>query len=239
MRANLSRVVGPVLMFAAVSLLPRPVAAQTVTVVGPERVTVRAQNVPIATLLAELAPLASMDRMEVDPVDESRPVTFAVDNVPARVAILIALRSSGVDFIFTEKRLRVGAGGKVVETPRRTPATATHDTHQVPREPMPAAPPAARDQRGDRREGEDDPRTAAATAAREGVSAGGPVVQAEAASGTAASTISEFDHGLSVRDVPFVVKEDSVVVTEPGFVPYKNRPEVRRLRMTIDPASIP
>ncbi len=36
-----------------------------------------------------------------------------------------------------------------------------------------------------------------------------------------ANNVNEFDHGLSVRAVPFVVKEDSAVVTEPGFVPTR------------------
>ncbi len=79
---------------------------------------------PIATLLAELAGLVGMDRMEIDPVDRGHLVTLTLENVPVRVAMLIALRSSAADFIFTEKRLRVGAGGKVIETVRPAAAAA-------------------------------------------------------------------------------------------------------------------
>lgn len=230
---NLSTVTAPVLLLAAgLSLLPRPAAAQTVTVVATDRVTVRAQNVPIAALLAELAPLASMDRMDVDPADQSRPVTVTIDNVPARVAILITLRSSGVDFIFTEKRLRVGAGGKVIETPRRQPIVAAerdHDTQVTTPRPVPARP------TGDP---VDDNRPAIAGAAPADGAASAATAGQETASASV-GTVNEFDHGLSVRNVPFVVKEDSVAVTEPGFVPYKNRPDVQRQRLATDPSTIP
>src|SRR5436190_12937335 len=120
MRAVLFRISVPmVLLTAGLCLQARPAAAQTVAVVGPGVVTVRAQNVPIAVLLTELAGLGGMERIEIDPVDQSRPVTLTAENVPVRVAMLLALRTSGVDFLFTEKRLRVGAGGKVIETARR------------------------------------------------------------------------------------------------------------------------
>jgi hypothetical protein len=214
----------------------RPADAQTVTVTGPDLVTVRAVNVPIATLLSELAGLAGMDRMEIDPVDRGQPVTLTVENVPVRVAMLIALRSSAVDFIFTEKRLRVGAGGKVIETTRLA-AVASRDHDRMPAAPAAPLPPLTPAQL-DHQDNRDGGLMRAAVDA--GASQPGSAGAADAQEvPQAVATADEFDHGLSVRQVPFVVKEDSAVVTEPGFVPYKNRPDVQRLRLSTDVSTIP
>lgn len=238
MRAVLSRMSVPVLLLAAgVWLQPRPADAQTVTIVGPDRVTIRAQNVPIAVLLTELASLGVMERIEIDPRDQNRTVTLTAEDVPVRVAMLLALRTSGVDFLFTEKRLRVGAGGKVIETPRQQPVLAVERDRDVPvRATRPVAAPPIGQPIDDNRDG-----IHAADARADGAASGSASTGSADAQQTSASNsaVSEFDHGLSVRDVPYVVKEDSVVVTEPGFVPYKNRPEVKRLRLATDAASIP
>jgi hypothetical protein len=39
--------------------------------------------------------------------------------------------------------------------------------------------------------------------------------------------------------VPFISHGESVVVTEPGFVPLKLRPEARALRLRLNLADIP
>ena len=239
MRAILSRRSASLFLLAlSLWLMPRAAGAQTVTVLGPDSVTVRAVNVPIATLLAELAGLAGMDRMEIDPVDRGHLVTLTLENVPVRVAMLIALRSSAADFIFTEKRLRVGAGGKVIETVRPAAAAARDRDRNLAPATVAGAPstPQPRDRADDPRDG--GPFQGFGDASTNQAASAGSTDEPEM-SPEPANNVNEFDHGLSVRDVPFVVKEDSVVVTEPGFVPYKNRPDVKRLRMSIDPGTIP
>jgi hypothetical protein len=239
MREILSRRSASLILLAlSLWLTPTSARAQTVTVLGPDSVTVRAVNVPIATLLAELAGLAGMDRMEIDPVDRGHLVTLTLENVPVRVAMLIALRSSAADFIFTEKRLRVGAGGKVIETVRPAAVAAQHRDRDRTPAAVAVAPiaPQTRDR-------VDDPRDAGPIqgfggASSDQTASAGSADQPEMNSAST-NTLTEFEHGLSVRDVPFVVKEDSAVVSEPGYVPYKNRPDVKRLRMSIDPATIP
>ena len=235
MRAILSRRSASLFLLAlSLWLMPRASGAQTVTVLGPDSVTVRAVNVPIATLLAELAGLAGMDRMEIDPVDRGHLVTLTLENVPVRVAMLIALRSSAADFIFTEKRLRVGAGGKVIETVRPAAAAARDRDRDLAPATVAVAPSTPQQPR-DR---EDGPIQGFGDASANQAASAGSTDQPEM-SPASANPISEFDHGLSVRSVPFVVKEDSAVVTEPGFVPYKNRPDVKRLRLATDPGTIP
>jgi hypothetical protein len=49
----------------------------------------------------------------------------------------------------------------------------------------------------------------------------------------------EFGRKLAVSGVPFIVHEDSTIVTQRGFVPYKLRPDVRNRRLFGNIADIP
>jgi hypothetical protein len=224
-------------------------AAQTVTMTGPDRVTVRAEAVPLGQLLTELSKLLPMEKVEIDDAQESLPVTLAVDAVPIRVAMLLTLRASGLDFLLTERQLWVGTTPKISDSARdTTPAPQVQLGPQpnqlaldVDRLTTPARTPVPPPSDSGQRDVDhplgffagSQPRAAdTAQASAQGDAAAAP-------GRFAAEPVSEFDHMLPVRNVPFVVQGDSAVITEPGFVPYRNRPEVQRLRLATDVSTIP
>ena len=49
-----------------------------------------------------------------------------------------------------------------------------------------------------------------------------------------AEPADEFGSEGGAKSVPFTIREDSVTVTQPGFVPFKLRPEVRSRRLRAD-----
>jgi len=231
------------LMVGLVLALCGSAAAQNVTVTGLDRVTVRAEAVPLGALLTELSKLMPLAKLEIEGAQESLPVTLAVEGVPVRVALLLALRASGLDFMMTERQLWVGTTPKISDSGRdaasQAQAQPTRPIPEVDQRATPSRPPATT-----------SPDPGSARDRDFGIFAGTPpaaldtapppaLPDSPAAAVAPREIATEFEHMLPVRDAPFVVTGDTAVVTEPGFVPYKSRPEVQRLRLSTDVSTIP
>ena len=206
--------------------------------------TVRAEAVPLGALLTELSTLMPLAKLEIEGAQQSLPVTLVVEGVPVRVALLLALRASGLDFMMTDRQLWVGTTPKISDSGRDAASQAqAQPTQPIPevdqrttpsRAPLPTPDPGLPRDR-------DHPLGFFAGTSPAALDGARPPASADSPAAAVASreVVTEFEHMLPVRDVPFVVNGDTAVVTEPGFVPYKNRPEVQRLRLSTDVSTIP
>jgi len=217
------------LLVAAVLLAPlgRGLGAQSpITVVAPGVVTVHADGVPLGDLLRQLSTMVAMDRLKIAPAALASPVTLHVEQVPVTEAMFLVLKASDVDYVMSGTRLLAGGAG----------AAAAGGAGREERAAGPVARPAAA--AGDldaEREGARE--RLASTAVPAGGAAGDTgVVDTPAVSDPTADL---FGFLVGAEAVQFKVIEDSAVITTPGFVPYKLRPEVVARRKAIDPAKIP
>jgi hypothetical protein len=210
----------------AVAVSAWTVTAQSpaITVVAPGLVTVKADGVPLGDLLRQLSALVPMDRLKIAPAALSAPVTLDAERVPVTEAMFLVLKASNVDYVMSGTRLLAGGAGQAV------PGRA--DTAVARRDMTPAD--------GTARNTEAERVAAASTSSVVVPSQGG--IGGVASDGSAVvsdETADQFGFLVGAEVVQFKVIEDSAVVTTPGFVPYKMRPEVVARRKAADVAKIP
>jgi hypothetical protein len=202
--------------------------AQTVgpvSVVGPQRVTVKADGVGLGELLDRLAAIYPLDSLKIDPDVRSVPVSFVAEDVSAADAIWLALKSSGVDFVMSSARVRAGRAAKAVES-----AVVQSADAELPREEPPADPLA----------NAVEPAAVVARAASPVLTLAAPgfmPVPSRTLAGPPAA--DQFGAQVGAAVVPFTLHEDSAVVTQPGFVPFKMRPDVKNRRLLANVGDIP
>jgi hypothetical protein len=241
-----------------------PAEAQTVSRSGPDRVTVKAEAVRLGDLLDELVAIAPVKILKIDPLDRAVPVSLVVEDVFPLEAIGLVLKASGLDFVMSSSRIVAGRAQKAFEAGGRTEAEFAEQARFLGDDPERRAawtpdPPDAADtaaQAGKRRGAMDQHLLGSAAGAREvdgGVESGvvldmsaptldtttmevGAQPLARASDPVAAD---EFGRQMGSRPVPFTSQGESAVVTQPGFVPLKLRPEARALRLRLNLADIP
>jgi hypothetical protein len=106
---------------AVLVLIASVVHAQPVTPHDDQRVTVRAEGVPIATLLSELARLYPLEKLSIDEAVQQRLVSVVLEGVSLDVALVGILKASGLHFAMSGRRVIVGdwtaAAGRVSDQP--------------------------------------------------------------------------------------------------------------------------
>ena len=194
--------------------------AQTIRALGDDRVTVKAEGAAIGDLIDQLAARSSLKFIALDPADRGVRVSLEAEDVGRLDAIVLALKASGLDYAMTGTRLIAGRAKKALENGGPVSWTATSASER----PLPAQPTL-------------DPEPEPAAPA---ISMDAPA-ELHLGGGTSPTFTSadEFGRNIGVANVPFVVREDSAVVTIPGFVPYKLRPEVKNRRLFGNVADIP
>lgn len=218
MKRTASTVLGLLVMMGAVRA-----DAQTIRTLGDDRVAVKAEGAAIGDLITRLAPLSTLKFIALDPADRAVRVTIDADDIAPLDAIVVALKASGLDYAMTGTRLIAGRAKKALENggPVSWASTSTASTF-TSEQPLPAAAAA-------------EPESAAPSMTMDG-----PAEPHGAAGASPTFTSAdEFGRNIGVPSVPFVVHEDSAVVTLPGFVPYKLRPEVKNRRLFGNIADIP
>jgi hypothetical protein len=218
---------------AAAWLTALPARAQVsgaVVSLGADRVTVRAEGVPVGELLQQLAALAPLERLDLDPSYRSTPVSLVVENVSPLAAIAVVLKASGLDYLMSDTQVVAGRGKLALDAPGRSRDRETQNLDGPGRERVAVDAPVRTDDRSDAE------RRAAVVAEAAPVPA---AVAGEAMVAPGSIAADDFGAMLGAVDVPYVVKEDSVTITQPGFVPYRMRPDVRRQREMADVAAIP
>lgn len=195
--------------------------AQMVVQHDDQTVTIRAEGVPIATLLAEIARVHPLERVTIQAGVEQRPVSIVRERVDPRTALVAILRASGLDFALSGRRVMVGdwtGPTRAVPTNDGAPALASSGA---------VDPPASERETRQRADAQEAERQAAERAA---VAAADLVALQTATAETAI---------LPMPPVQFIADGENITYLEPNFVPYKMRPHVRALRMAIDVATIP
>jgi hypothetical protein len=202
------------------------VAAQStaITVVAPGIVTVKAEGVPLGDLLKQLSTLVAMDRLKIAPAALSVPVTVEAEQVPVAEAMFLVLKASNVDYVMSGTRLLAGGAGEAkpgqgaaAEPPRETAANVAIIGAEPGR-------------------GNDGSRQAAAAG---GVAPGSMAETETAPAAVSDETADQFGFLVGAEVIEFKMVEDSAVITTPGFVPYKLRPDVVARRKGADLAKIP
>lgn len=84
----------------------------THVVEAPQGVTVKADNVGLGDLLAELAGFDSRITIHLDPVERSIPVTVAIENSSVADAMFQVVKASGLDFVMNGRGLWAGRAKK-------------------------------------------------------------------------------------------------------------------------------
>jgi hypothetical protein len=194
-----------------------------ITVVAPGLVTVRAEGVPLGDLLKQLSTLVAMDRLKIAPEALSVPVTVEAERVPVVDAMFLVLKASNVDYVMSGTRLLAGGAGQA------KPGQETAVEPQREAAANVAIVGAARGDTGSRQ----------AAAAPSGVAPGSMAETATAPMGVSDETADQFGFLVGAEVVEFKVIEDQAIVTTPGFVPYKLRPEVVARRKAIDVSKVP
>jgi hypothetical protein len=225
----------PIILAMLVTMGAVRAEAQTVRAIGQERVTVKAESAAIGDLIDQLAAHSSLKFIALDPADRGLRVSVDAEDVGPLDAIVLALKASGLDYAMTGTRLIAGRAKKALESggPVAWAATSSREVSPPPdtrvHEPRPdfteQPPPAGAS-------------IAASASGATVLSMDGapepPAARHEARVAMMLPTFTnddEFGRSLAVPSVPFVVREDSVLVTQPGFVPYKLRPEVKNRRL--------
>jgi hypothetical protein len=93
---------------AVLVLIASVVHAQPVTPHDDQRVTVRAEGVPIATLLSELARLYPLEKLTIDDAVQQRLVSVVLEGVSLDIALVGILQASGLHFAMSGRRVIVG-----------------------------------------------------------------------------------------------------------------------------------
>jgi hypothetical protein len=203
------------------------VAAQStaITVVAPGVVTVKAEGAPLGDLLKQLSTLVAMDRLKIAPAALGVPVTVDAERVPVAEAMFLVLKASNVDYVMSGTRLL--AGGTTEAAAGRVEAGVAPGADAV-------TAPVVIGNAENRGKSEVD-----ATAAAMMASSGGAGGDASNSATASDETADQFGFLVGAEVVEFKLIEDSAVVTTPGFVPYKLRPEVVARRKAIDVGKIP
>lgn len=211
----------------AVAVSAWTVAAQTpaITVVAPGLVTVKADGVPLGDLLRQLSTLVAMDRLKIAPAALSAPVTLEAERVPVTEAMFLVLKASNVDYVMSGTRLLAGGAGQAAPG-RADTAVASNNDGGAP---------------GTSTRNSEAERVAAASMASAVVPSQGGIggVASDGSATVSDETADQFGFLVGAEVVQFKVVEDSAVVTTPGFVPYKMRPEVVARRKAVDVGKIP
>jgi hypothetical protein len=228
----------PILLATLVVMGAVRADAQTVRATGSQRVTVKADNASLGDLIDQLAPQSTLKMIALDPADRDVRVSVEADDLPSLDAIVLALKASGLDYAMSGTRLVAGRAKKALETggsvtwaaissretptaPPALPPPQPHvDEHDLV-QPVVAIPP---------------PASGVVEMGRDQIAAPPPAApEPEAArlsmSSAKFTSDDEFGRNLGVPGVPFIVVEDSAVITQPGFVPYKLRPDVKARRL--------
>lgn len=237
-----------------------PAMAQSVRKLGSERVTVKAEGVALGDLLEQLAAITPLETLRIDPADRTVPVSLEVEDVHPLEAMALVLKASGLDFVMSSKRVVAGRAAKASElaaaTGRRelTRLETTREDVSDRRSANVTADDEARRKTEEHRVAAplgtvslglgDGPRAASAApeASLGAVVSGEPPASMgvkETALAIPGQAADEFSSNGGARQVPFAVHEDSASVTEPGFVPYKLRPEVIKRRLAAKVGDVP
>jgi len=214
--------------------------AQSVRPAGPQRVTVKAPDAALGDLIDQLAAQSPLKLIALDPVDRGVRVSVDAEDIPSLDAIVLALKASGLDYAMSGTRLIAGRAKKALENggpvswaataaareaPAAAPAPAPSRPHVDEHDLVQPVVPARSIAPAEMEMGK-DPATIAPPAAPS-------QNEAPRTSMSSAKFTSDDDFGrrLGVPAVPFIVQDDSAVVTLPGFVPYKLRPEAKNRRL--------
>lgn len=209
----------------AVSAWTATAQTAAITVVAPGLVTVKADGVPLGDLLRQLSTLVPMDRLKVAPAALSALVTLDAERVPVTEAMLLVLKASNVDYVMSGTRLLAGGAGQAA--PGRVETAVARGEAGLAGD-------------ADARDTEAERVAAASTGSVVVPSQGGIGGVASDGSATVSDeTADQFGFLVGAEVVQFKVVEDSAVVTTPGFVPYKMRPDVVARRKAIDVGKIP
>jgi hypothetical protein len=233
--------------------------AQSVRRVGPERVTVKADGIPLGDLLDQLAAIAPLESVTIDPLDRAVPVSLVAEDVYPLVAIGLVLKASGLDFVMSSTRILAGRAKKALEAsagasaarleptdserpdaklekaqepPVAEPPPPSVDEHDLVQAAVPVLPPAPSsvvERPGELTAGSWGP------AATENLF---DKKRQPASQMFAKPTPDEFGRAVGAP-VKFTIHEDSVTITQQGFVPYKVRPEVVNRRLAAKIGDIP
>lgn len=205
---------------AAVVLVANVAHAQMVTYHDDQTVTIRAEGVPIATLLSEIARVYPLTRLTMQPGVDERPVSIALERVPPAMALVAILKASGLDFAMFGRRIVVGDW--------TGPADTVRANDEAPELPSAAGNPGAAEREA--RRGVDAREAERQTAER---------AAAAAADLAAMEVMGDETTIFPLPPVPFIANGENVTYLQPNFVPYKMRPAIRALRMAIDVTTIP
>jgi hypothetical protein len=93
---------------AVIVLTSSAVHAQVVTHHDDQTVTVRAEGVPIAILLSELARLYPLEKIIVDEAVQRRLVSVVLEGVSPDLALIGILKASGLHFAVSGRRVIIG-----------------------------------------------------------------------------------------------------------------------------------
>jgi hypothetical protein len=126
--------VGSVLLAGSISAW-----AQSVVRVGPDRISIDAEEVPLVTLFNELSDIVELEMLVIDPTAEQLPVTLKADDVSVKEGIAGILDAAGVNYTIW------GGNGKPFRIFAGPPESAVRSTRPEAREDPRNAEPEARD----------------------------------------------------------------------------------------------
>jgi hypothetical protein len=119
---------------AVIVLTSSAVHAQVVTHHDDQTVTVRAEGVPIAILLSELARVYPLEKITIEETVQQGLVSVVLETVRPDVALVGILKASGLDFAVSGRRVIVGdwtATGAAIPVKADGAAPETHAVAQA------------------------------------------------------------------------------------------------------------
>jgi hypothetical protein len=201
-----------------------------ITRVGPDRISIRAEAVPLDRLLLELITIVPLEILGVDPKIEHLPVTVTLEDIPVAEGLPLLLKEAGLEFAVgglkgQPARVWIGSlpDARLLAEAFSAPAGQARGIDAAKWTALPLE-----ERRRLRQERLQD-------AAGRGAAPNGP---APAENAGEVVTGTNDSHSTLVTD-EYTMEAESVTYHDPTFVPYKNRPEVKARRMAIDVTKIP
>jgi hypothetical protein len=200
-----------------------------ITRVGPDRISIRAEAVPLDRLLLELYTIAPLEILGVDPKIEHRPVTVTLEDIPVAEALPLMLKEAGLEFAVgglkgQPARVWIGSlpDARLLAEAFAAPAGRARGADAAKWAALPLE--ERRRLRRERLQGDQG-----------GAAPNGPAPAEDAGD---VVVVTNESHSTLVTD-EYTMEAESVTYHDPTFVPYKNRPEVKARRMAIDVTKIP
>ncbi len=127
-------------------LLAGPAGAQSVVSVGPDRVSVHAENVPLSQLLAEFSEIVKIETLMLDPKVGEKPISLKLEDVAVTEAIEEVLELAEVNYTLwggSGQPIRLFAGDPESEVPSLRTERPVEDPEPQPEPPIssPSLPP--------------------------------------------------------------------------------------------------